>query len=352
MSLQTTPRDKAVNSRCRQTAKILRGLPNFQCGGLYIFLFHIAECRPTCSLFSLLVRDSARNRCYGALMPRPSKSLSPVAQLRRLLGADMTARIFAKRHNIALDQLKKIESERAPETLSFEKAQELAVCYGLRVDSLTQKVGSLIGIDGKKAQSTTIHEWQKVRDTMPKMAKSLASASIRHLWSLFLASGETGETARLAVEFETWRTRQLQLSQRLRMALEDYVSRPQRVFEGKKTVSELGKILGSNPIWGRECETMSGSYPVKIVVQKLLRPIIAFQSSGPSEAVYLVCGPRVRRKTVYLRRAKRLLKMSVETGIFDMLYPVEQSSFRPVRSTRVHYCDAVSSPEPVVGQSP
>jgi len=241
-------------------------------------------------------------------MPKPSKSTAPIAQLRRLLG--VTATIFAKRHALNLDRLKKIESQRAKETLKENEAYQIALTYGLLPSSLGEKSGELLAIDGKTATKEKIDAWQHhlgaVRDETKKEKpgpgkpnfKGLALAAARQTYELFMAASDVGQALHLAAMFADWQKLHGGLASKL--AIEARHDRS-IISRSSKTMEELKSILGNNhPVLLNLSRSSDIPIPVQVSISRIVSALVEFRPDDPASGTppNLIFGRRGRRYTI------------------------------------------------------
>lgn len=241
-------------------------------------------------------------------MGRRSTSSAPIAQLRRLLGQNMTAAIFAANHGIRLDHLKKIESESANEVLSEKDAQKIGLKYGLSPESLRRKRGELIAIDGQPATVEKINAWNQYaraqemlkeeqdaaknkpeneEDTarrkfldkhislLEESGKALARAASRQIYELFLAAGQTGDALALAASFAAWKEEEMG-NKRLVRALEEIEGNPRFVTKRAWNLEQLRGFMGKgHPILNKVGSEQQVEAVVKCWEDPV--PLISFQ---------------------------------------------------------------------------
>jgi len=286
-------------------------------------------------------------------MARPSTSPAPIAQLRRLLGADFTAAFFARRHKLRLDHLKKVESPRAKDVLSEAHAKEIGLTYGVRPSSLQQKIGPVIAVDGRPATVEKIRAWQKHAMSQGRLAeeheKALALAASRQIYELFRAAGGTGDAFALAASFDAWREVQLgsKKLEGLARAFDERVNRTRFVNSRTRSGRELRKILGeAHPLLKDVVDTQQvdsevtcREKPVPLISFVELQGPEYFNESDPSSTqLALVIGKKSRQYDVKLHSGELDPAFCVVVRETFSLLLREEGNWKSLRCSAVIRC--------------
>lgn len=285
-------------------------------------------------------------------MARPSTSPAPIAQLRRLLGADFTAAFFARRHKLRLDHLKKVESPRAKDVLSEAHAKEIGLTYGVRPSSLQQKIGPVIAVDGRPSTVEKIRAWQKHAMSQGRLAeeheKALALAASRQIYELFRAAGGTGDAFALAASFDAWREVQLgsKKLEGLARAFDERENRPRFVNSRTRSGLELRKILGEgHPVLKDvadsqqvESEVTCREKSMPLISFEKLEDPLRFEGCEPApDQLALVLGKKARHYEVKLfSRLHRSTSGRVVRESFSLLLE-EEGSWKSLRASVVRW---------------
>ncbi len=284
-------------------------------------------------------------------MARPSTSPTPIAQLRRLLGANFTAAFFARRHNLRLDHLKKVESQRAKDVLNEDHAKMIGLTYGVRPASLQQKIGPVIAVDGRPATMEKIRAWEKHAMSQGRLAeeheKALALAASRRIYDLFRAAGGTGDAFALAASFEAWREEQLggKKLEGLALALDKRENRPRFVNSRTRSGRELRKILGETHPALKDVAD-SQQVESKVTCMEKPMPLISFEKMENTlrdgcelapDQLALVLGKKARQYEVKLfSRRCRSTSGSVLRETFSLLLE-EEGTWKSLRASVVRW---------------